>query len=108
MDFVATIVMAALVLKLMSLLKYITNKQWKDAFTLLGAWTIGVVVAFLFKLSSFAAQIPVGDTTLADLKGGADIIIFGVSIAAVGGVVYDHKKALDNTDSAAEPSLLPE
>lgn len=103
--FVPMAVFAAMVLKLTDLLKFAKNRDVNGVATIALAWVAGFVVALLFAQSAWAKGIVFGDQTLAGLNL-ASLVIIGFAASSVGGVLFDFKKALDGTDSAAVPSLL--
>lgn len=108
MGFVPLAVFGALVWKFVDFLKALTNRDWNTVVTQLVVWVAGIAAVMLFAHSDFAANISVmdGGMTLATL-GGVGQLIVGLSAASLVSVGVDVKKALDNSDSAAQPPLVP-
>lgn len=106
MEFVPVAVLASLVLKFTDFGKLVSAKNWSGVTTQLVAWGSGILATFLFASSDFAGGIEVGAGTLATLNG-ASLVLVGMSIASTAGVVYDVKRAVDSSDSAKMPELLP-
>ena len=106
MEFVPVLVLGALVLKFTDFLKLVRAKDVSGTLTQLSAWGSGILGVTLFAHSDFAAGIPVGESTLAALNGWS-LVLVGLSIASTAGVGYDFKRALDSSDSAKMPELLP-
>ena len=104
MEFVPLIALSTLVIKFMGFLKALTNRDWNTAVTQLVAWGAGVGAIFIFGATQF--DFPVGDVALSQL-GAMDKLVVGLTIASVGGFLYDTKKAIDDKDTAKEPHLLP-
>lgn len=97
----------ALVLKFTDFLKGLTNRDWNKVVTQLVTWGGATLALFLAGATQWAGDIViVGTQKLADYNF-ADTLLAGTAIGSVGSVVFDLKKAFDNTDSAAEPPLVP-
>ena len=96
--------LAALVVKIMTVVKAF-GKDWNLVITQAVAWAVGVATSFLAAHSKITSDLVVfGTTKLADLDASS-LLLIGMSLASSGSFLYDYKKARDNTDSAAEPSL---
>jgi hypothetical protein len=65
----------------------------------------GVAAVFVFKDTQWAQDITIGKVNLADLSAGSSIV-FGLVASSFGSVLYDFKKAVDNTDTAKTPRVL--
>lgn len=96
----------ALIVNLTSITKFLRARQIGDALTKVYVLGVGVVVAFLAASSNAMASIDVNGTPLG-LLNGPSVILLGLSLASVGSFAYDYKKAVDGSDSAAEPPLAP-
>lgn len=102
------IVVSTLVIKFLGLIKAVTNRDVNSAVTILGAWAAGAGALFLAGATvwSHTKGFDIGGFTLSDLDGPSKFVA-GAMLGSTGSVVYDVKKALDGTDSASEPKLLP-
>lgn len=108
MDFVPLLAGLALVTKIVDFVKYLANySEYRSSIVAqLSVWFGGIVVVFLLAGSDFSAGITVADLTLGELNVFS-LILFGLSLSSTGSLVYDFKKARDNTDSALTPPMLP-
>lgn len=108
MPLVPIAALAALVVKFTDFLKALTNKDWNAAVTQVTVWLGGVAALFLASATVWAKGkgFTLGDIPLTDLDA-ASKVFGGMSISSIGGVVYDYKKARDNSDSAVQPTLVP-
>lgn len=70
------------------------------------AFVGGVVAVVLASHASLFDQFNVNGLSLTQLDLGSQIFL-GLGIASLAGVGVDIKQAIDNTDSAAKPPLLP-
>jgi hypothetical protein len=97
--------LAALVTKLTSFVKYVTSGEYREVVTQLVAWGAGVLVVVVAGAAEGIQDLVViGETTLEQLNLAAEILS-GLALGSGASLVYDAKKAIDNTDSAVEPPL---
>lgn len=95
----------ALVGKVTSFLKYLTSGQIREAGTQAVVWIAGIVVFMVAAKADIANGFKIlGDLTLADMNAWSQALL-GASVASGASVIYDVRKAIDDTDSAAEPPL---
>jgi len=106
MPFTPLVAMGALVFTIINFLKNLTNRQWSAVLTQLAAWAAGVVVVMLFAQTDWADTITFGGVALSSLNGASQFVI-GLMAASIFGVVREVVKAIDSTDSAAKPPLIP-
>ncbi len=106
MEFLPAIAMIALIGKVVDFLRYAKSRDVNGVFTQLIAWVAGVVGVLVAAQTTFAAAIPIGDRMLGTFSLW-DQIFFGLSAASLYSTFVDTKKAVDNTNSAAIPTLLP-
>lgn len=106
MDFLPVVAMAALTLKLVDFLRYARAGDTNGIFTQLTAWIAGVVVVLLVAQTAWADGIPVGDMNLGNL-GFWSLVFYGLAAGSGASAVKDGLKAVDNTNSAAIPTLVP-
>lgn len=94
--------------KIVSTLKNLTTAATRgDAITQVVVWVTSVVVLVLAANASVTEHLIVPG--LSDELGDLDLasfLVLGLIAGSSGSTVYDFKKAIDNTDSAAEPSLV--
>lgn len=106
MDFVPVLAMAALTLKVVDFLRYCRAADVNGVFTQLAAWIAGVIVVLLVAHTDWADGIAVGDMTLGTINVWS-LIFYGLSAGSAASFVKDSLKAVDNTNSAALPTLMP-
>jgi ABC-type branched-subunit amino acid transport system permease subunit len=101
----ATFIFGALVLKLVDFLKYLKNGDSNGIVTLLLGWAAGVAAVQIISWTQWNDEIKIGDETLNSLSFASQIVL-GFVATSVAAVVYDFKKAVDNSDSAKTPNLV--
>lgn len=104
MDIVPLLFMAAFVKKAVDVLKYAFAADVNGILTQVVAWAAGIGIAFLVAYSNFGDQVNVNGIALSSLNSWA-IVLAGMAVASGAGFGVDTLKALDNTDSAAMPTL---
>jgi ABC-type branched-subunit amino acid transport system permease subunit len=100
----ASLVFGALVLKLVDLVKYVRNGDWNGVLTLVLGLVAGIVAVQVMLLTQWGDEIRIGNETLDKLTFASQVVL-GLVATSVAAVIYDFKKALDNTDSASTPVL---
>lgn len=105
MEVFTSAALAALVVKVTSAAKYLRSGAYKDFVTQVFVWAVGVGAAFLAVNSNAMSSIDVNGVTLGSLNGSSTVLL-GVALASLASFAKDTTKAIDNSDSAAEPSLL--
>lgn len=106
MEFVPAIAMAALVLKVIDFLRYVRAADVNGICTQLAVWIAGVLVTLLVAQTDWADGIQIGDMNMHTLSFWS-LVFFGLSIGSGASLVKDFSKAVDNTNSAAIPTLVP-
>ena len=106
-DFVPTLALVTLVTTTINLFRYLRGRDFNGAGTIAAAWVAGVAAVMIAAQTDFASGIAVGDRTLEGLNAWSQVFI-GLSVASLGSFLTDAKKAIDNTDTAVKPSLIPE
>ena len=106
METVGFLALAALVIKVVSVIKAI-GKDANYVITQVVTWAVGILVLFLAGQAEVTQSqvIPGFGMTLGTMDA-ASIILAGLVLGSTGAFAYDYKKARDNTDSASEPNLL--
>jgi ABC-type transport system involved in cytochrome c biogenesis permease subunit len=107
MEFLPVVAMAALTLKLIDFLRYCRGGDMNGILTQAAAWIAGVVVVLLVAQTDWADGIAVGDMNLSTL-GFWSLVFYGLSAGSGASFVKDTLKAVDNSNSAAIPVLVPE
>jgi hypothetical protein len=105
-DLVPIVALGLVVYALTNFAKFLTNRDWKSAVTLIVAWVIGVLAVWLLGATIWGAQINVGDQTL-DLLSFWDKVVAGLVVASSASFGYDLKRSFDGSDSAATPPMVP-
>jgi hypothetical protein len=100
----ASFIFGALVLKLMDFIKYARQSDWNGVFTLLIGWGVGVFAIWVIRLTEWDKEIKIGAQSLDELDWKSTVVL-GFVATSVAAVVYDFKKAVDNTDTASTPRL---
>jgi hypothetical protein len=100
--------LVALVIVVVDFLRNLTSGKARlnAIVTQLCAWVGGLVAVFLYGESQLGDTIKVGEQTL-DHTDTATKVIIGLMIASIASTVVNVKKALDSSDSAVVPPLLP-
>lgn len=106
MPFVPLVAMGAIVYTLINFLKNLVNKLFSPVLTQLIAWFAGVVVTVGFASTDWADTITFGDRALSSLNGSSQVVI-GLMASSLFGVVREAVKAVDSSDSATKPPLVP-
>ncbi len=107
MEFLPAIAMITLVIKLIDFSRYARARDTNGIVTQLVTWAAGIVVVMLAAQTDWAADLSVGEFSLAEL-GLWSQVFWGLSFASTASFSKDFTKAVDNTNSAAIPTLLPE
>lgn len=105
-DAVALALLGTLVSKLIDFFKAVTARDVNGVVTQLGVWAAGVLAVFLAGASQIGGRIGFEGITL-QAANGPTKVMFGLVIMSLLSKVYDFQKAIDNTQSAATPSLIP-
>ena len=106
MPFVPLVEMGALVFCLVNFLKNLKAGLWSPVLTQLIAWVAGVLVVVFYAQTDWADKITFGDTALSSLNASSQIAI-GLAASSIFGVVTQAIKALDTSDSAKTPEMIP-
>ena len=105
MDFFPLAAAIALIWKIVDFAKVARVRDWNAVLTQVVVWGAGVGVTFLLAGTDFADGINIGGRTLGGMNSSS-VILLGLSMGSLGSVAVDYKKARDNNDSAAMPTLL--
>jgi hypothetical protein len=106
MPLVPLVALGTVVFSFVNLLKFASGRQWNAVITQLIAWAAGIAGIFLAGETQFASGINVGDMTLDTLDGSSKLFL-GLVATSLLSTVNELKKAIDSSDSAATPPLLP-
>ena len=96
----------ALVKAPIDFLKYLRAKDTNGAITQLCVWLSGIAVVMLLRASDFAATFDVGGIPLSAANPGT-VVLAGLGLGASAMLVNDFKQAVDGSDSASKPMLVP-
>ncbi len=106
MPLVPLVALGTVVFNLVNVLKYASGRQWNSVVTQLIAWAAGVAGIFLVGATEFASGIMVGDVSLEGLDTPSKFFL-GLVATSLLSTFNELKKALDRSDSASTPPLLP-
>ena len=106
MEFIPVVAMAALTLKLVDFLRYCRAADVNGIMTQLASWVAGMIVVLLVAQTDWADGIGIGDMNLGTL-GFWSLVFYGLSAGSGASFLKDGLKAVDNTNSAAIPVLVP-
>lgn len=105
MDFVPWLAALALAWKIVDWTKHWRVRDWNAVVTQGASWAAGIVVVFVFAHSDFSSTHAVAGIEVGKLNTWS-LVLLGLSVGSSGSVLYDFKRALDGSDSAAQPSLV--
>ncbi len=74
--------------------------------TLLLGCGVGIGVVFLMAHTTWSDEIQLGNQTLKTLPA-TSLVVLGLAITSLAALLFDVKKAVDGTDSASTPKLMP-
>lgn len=106
MEFLPSVAMVALIIKVIDFLRYARARDINGVFTQASTWVAGVIVLLLVSQTEWAAHMDIGGFALSRL-GFWSQVFYGLSAASLASVAKDTLKAVDNTNSAQIPTLLP-
>lgn len=94
--------------KTVSVIKSLVNRDFNAAITQLVVWVVGFVAVVLAAHAAVTEALLVPGLTvpLGSLDWPSEVLLAWI-LGSTGSFVFDFKKAIDATDSSAEPSLLP-
>lgn len=98
--------MGLLTLKLIDFARYLRAGDANGVTTQLAAWIAGAVVVMLVAQTAWADGIVIGAMSLHKL-GIWSQVFYGLAAGSSASTVKDALKAVDNTNSAAIPVLVP-
>jgi hypothetical protein len=101
----ASVILGAFILKLVDFVKYAIKRDWNGFLTLGITWIVGCVAVQIFIETQWGDEVTVGKDTL-DQLSTASKIVFGLAAPSIAALLYDGKKAVDNTETASTPRLL--
>lgn len=105
MDFVPLLVMAALVKKIVDMVKFLAAGDTNAAVTQIVAWLTGIAAVFIAAKSDFGNEMLINGLALSSLNNWA-LVFAGLTLASTAGVGWDAISAVDNSNSATTPRLL--
>lgn len=105
-EFVPVVALGLFITKFIDVLRYARNRDLNGVVTQLTVWASGAVGFLWVARTQWAAGIIVAGAPVSKLSFWS-LVFAGASIASGMSVLVDFKKAVDNTNSAAIPTLLP-
>ena len=110
LDLTATVSIVAVTITLVNLVKYVraglTGHGWNGAVSLALTFLILLGVLWLYGNSVFGEGQIIGGKLLADLDW-SDLLVVALAFTGPASVTFDIIKAVDNTNSARTPQLVP-
>jgi hypothetical protein len=103
----AAIIFGAFILKLVDLVKYLIaglRGDWNDFITLALTWIVGFLAVMIFIKTQWGDEVKLGDQTLDELNFEAKAV-FALAAPSIAALLYDAKKAVDNSDTASSPRI---
>src|SRR3954469_5341896 len=89
------------VVQFLNVLKFVRIRNWNAITLSVGAWILGVGAAVVFANSDFAVGLGI------ERLNGWSLVIAGIALGSVASTAYDVTKAVDASQSAAKPPLVP-
>lgn len=105
MDFAPLLAAIALIWKLVDFAKHVRVRDTDAVVAQVAVWAAGVGVMFLLRETDFAGGVEIAGASLSALNW-ASVLLVGLSVGSTASAAYDIKRAIDNSDSAAQPSLV--
>lgn len=106
MDPITAVALFALVWKIVDFLKALVNRNWNTVVTQLVVWIAALLVLALARVADVTAGIGLAGITIGDADF-ASLVVIALMVGSGASALVDVKKAIDGTDSAAQPQLLP-
>lgn len=106
MDFVPVLAMLTLVIAIINLVKYVRVQDVNGIVTTLAVWIAGVIVVMLVGQTDFALGISIADRPMSEYNNWS-LLFMGLTIASMAQFANEVKTAIDRTDSAIKPALVP-
>jgi len=97
----------ALVTAAVNFVKNIRAGDLNGWLTQLVVWAAGIGTAALLAASDVANTFDLGNGLTLDNVNGATLILVGLGIGSTAMLANDFKKAIDSSDSAVKPDLVP-
>jgi len=110
-SFTPVALLSLVVFTLLNLVRYVrgglTGQGWNGAITIVAAWVVGFIAAWLFGSSDVGASIVIpGFSEPLGTMGVADLILVGLVVASTAGAFNEVTGAVDAQRSTAKPKLV--
>ncbi len=101
------------VFQLLNLVRYtrggFAGQGWNGTITIATSWLIGFAAAWMFGESDIGAALTIpGFAQTLGQMGLVDLVLAGLVVASAAGAFNELKQALDRSDSAVKPHLVPD
>ncbi len=106
-EFIPTVAMFALIVKLVDFLRYARAGDLNGVLTQLSTWIAGILVVLLVAQTEWANGIEVGDQPLSVLGFWSQLFV-GLTVASTASLAKDTLKSVDNSNTSKIPTLLPQ
>jgi hypothetical protein len=105
-EFVPMLALAALIYKLVDFVRYLLNGDRNGAITQLVTWAFAILAVILYAHTNWAHALSFGGINLHQLNLASQLVV-GLQLGSLASTGKDLLKAVDNTNSAKIPTLLP-
>lgn len=106
MDAFSWAALSALVFTFINFVKCLRAADWNAVVTQAAAWGGGIGVTVLAAHSDFGDSLPVANVPLSQLNTPSHILA-GLALASLASTFNEVKKAIDGSDTAVKPPLIP-
>jgi hypothetical protein len=103
-DLTTLVALGTFVFTITNLVRFALATNWSSVLSQVLAWVAGVVASLVVAHTDLAAGFAIGQKSLKNVSSFSQILV-GLAAASSISVVYQFKQALDNSDTAAVPSL---
>jgi hypothetical protein len=80
------------------------GKQYKSALTTAITWVVGFIAVTLYAHSMYGDTVVISGIKLSDMDW-VTLLLTGLQVSSFAGTIWTVVKAVDNSQSAAKPSL---
>jgi len=105
-DLTQLVALGSIAYTLVNFIRYVRVTDWSSVVSQLLAWGAGVCATILVAHTDLAAAFTFGGKNLGQIGWLAQFLV-GLAAASSIGVVYQFTKAVDATQNAKVPSILP-
>jgi len=100
------VALGTLIFTVVNFFKYLSGRNWNGAITQAIAWVAGVIGIVIFSHTPYAAAITIGGVPLQSMNFWSQLFI-GLMATSILSTLNEGYKALDPSQTAEKPKLLP-